>query len=384
MTRMLTTATSTTSLHSAVPEGWSVEQIRGFATIGTGARDTQDRSASGRYPFFVRSQKVERIDSWSFDGEAVLTAGDGVGTGKVFHYINGRFDYHQRVYRISYFRSDVSGKFFFYQFSQNFLARIESLTAKSSVDSVRMETIAGMDIALPGRAEQDRIVEAIDDADELVCSLERLIAKKQAIRRGMMRSLLSRDTHTPGFSARWSEIRLADLADIRKGQQLSRKDMQLAGRYAVWNGGISPSGMTDTPNCGGGITISEGGNSCGFVGRVPGPFWLGGHCYLVTPGASAFDESFVYHCLKYREAGIMGLRVGSGLPNIQRGRLSEFRVAVPKDRDEQSRVAGILDAADIELVRLGDLLGKHVAIKQGMMQELLTGRTRLRVKEPAA
>src|ERR1700758_4146286 len=94
-----------------LPSGWQLVQIRNFASIGTGAKDTQDRSPSGQYPFFVRSQKVERINSWSFDGEAVLTAGDGVGTGKVFHYINGRFDYHQRVYRISNFRPDVSGKY---------------------------------------------------------------------------------------------------------------------------------------------------------------------------------------------------------------------------------------------------------------------------------
>jgi type I restriction enzyme S subunit len=113
-----------------LPAGWTREKIRSFASIGTGAKDTQDRTPSGKYPFFVRSQKVERIDSWAFDGEAVLTAGDGVGTGKVFHYIKGKFDYHQRVYRISDFRSDVSGKYFFYQFSRNFLARIESLTAK--------------------------------------------------------------------------------------------------------------------------------------------------------------------------------------------------------------------------------------------------------------
>src|ERR1039458_5627992 len=158
MTRGIVTAPNAPAQTDRVGSGWSVEQIRNFANIGTGAKDTQDRNPAGRYPFFVRSQRVERIDSWSFDGEAVLTAGDGVGTGKVFHYIDGKFDYHQRVYRISNFRPDVSGKYFFYQFSRNFLARIESLTAKSSVDSVRMETIAGMDIAIPGHAEQDRIV----------------------------------------------------------------------------------------------------------------------------------------------------------------------------------------------------------------------------------
>src|SRR5687768_9555124 len=94
-----------------IPEEWEHEKIRDLATITTGKRNTQDRVAEGVFPFFVRSQTVEKINSYSFDGEAVLTAGDGVGTGKVFHYINGKFDFHQRVYKISDFRRDIDGFF---------------------------------------------------------------------------------------------------------------------------------------------------------------------------------------------------------------------------------------------------------------------------------
>jgi type I restriction enzyme S subunit len=85
-----------------IPTDWEIDEIQNLAEITTGAKNTQDRIFDGEYPFFVRSQIVERINSFSFDGEAILTAGDGVGTGKVFHYINGKFDYHQRVYKISH------------------------------------------------------------------------------------------------------------------------------------------------------------------------------------------------------------------------------------------------------------------------------------------
>jgi len=80
-----------------IPEDWEVQQIKNIATIKTGSRNTQDKVDNGIYPFFVRSQIVESINSYSFDGEAVLTAGDGVGVGKVIHYVNGKFDCHQRV-----------------------------------------------------------------------------------------------------------------------------------------------------------------------------------------------------------------------------------------------------------------------------------------------
>ena len=125
-----------------IPVDWITEEIQNIANITTGSKNTQDRIADGTYPFFVRSQTVERINSFSYDGEAVLTAGDGVGTGKVFHYIIGKFDYHQRVYKISNFSEKLNGYYFFLYFSMNFYNRMMQMTAKSSVDSVRREMIA--------------------------------------------------------------------------------------------------------------------------------------------------------------------------------------------------------------------------------------------------
>ncbi|WP_421948845.1 restriction endonuclease subunit S [Phaeodactylibacter xiamenensis] len=83
-----------------IPEDWEMLQVKNIASITTGGSDTQDRIDDGKYPFYVRSQKVERINQYTFDCEAVLTSGDGVGVGKIYHYIDGKFDFHQRVYCI--------------------------------------------------------------------------------------------------------------------------------------------------------------------------------------------------------------------------------------------------------------------------------------------
>jgi type I restriction enzyme, S subunit len=406
MTRLLTTATSTTSQHSAVPEGWSIEQIRGFATIGTGARDTQDRSASGKYPFFVRSQKVERIDSWSFDGEAVLTAGDGVGTGKVFHYINGRFDYHQRVYRISYFRSDVSGKYFFYQFSQNFLARIESLTAKSSVDSVRMETIAGMDIALPGRAEQDRIVEAIDDADELVCSLERLIAKTQAIKHGMMQQLLTGKTRLAGFTAPWQTALLGDHFEITSSRRVFQKDWRSSGvpfyrarELAI----LGDRGRVDNelfidrkmfneyrrlygaPNLGDFLVTGVGTLGKTYVVRPGDEFYFKDGNILWFKSSQTVDSNFLrlLYSTPLIERQISDGSSGTTVGTYTITNAKKTRIPLPTI-SEQKAIAAVLADVEGEIDALRHRLTKARALKQGMMQELLTGRTHLPVKESAA
>ncbi len=69
------------------------------------------RDDNGKYPFYVRSPHIEHINTYSYDGEAVLMAGDGVGAGKVFHYVNGKFDYHQRVYNFHQFKR-ITGMFY--------------------------------------------------------------------------------------------------------------------------------------------------------------------------------------------------------------------------------------------------------------------------------
>ena len=146
-----------------VPAHWEVRRLRTVASIGTGGRDTINRRDDGKYPFFVRSQTIERIDTWSFDGEAVLTAGDGVGVGKVFHYVNGKFDYHQRVYKFSNF-SVVLGKFFFCYFESMLRYEVYQGTAKSTVDSLRLPMLQNFPVALPPVPEQTAIVEHLNKA----------------------------------------------------------------------------------------------------------------------------------------------------------------------------------------------------------------------------
>lgn len=172
-------------------DNWQIEPIKNFATINTGAKNTQDKVENGVYPFFVRSQKVERINSFSYEGEAVLVAGDGVGTGKVIHYFKGKFDYHQRVYKISEFKENIRGYYFYLYFRNNFLNRVIQLTAKSSVDSIRMEMIAEMRIPFPNTNEQIRIARILSEMESEIKLLESKLDKYRQIKQGMMQSLLT-------------------------------------------------------------------------------------------------------------------------------------------------------------------------------------------------
>lgn len=175
-----------------VPEEWEVWPIRQFAKITTGSSDTQDKVDDGVYPFFVRSQTIERSARYIFDGEGVLTSGDGVGVGKIYHYIIGKFDFHQRVYLIyDFIPSKVSGKYFFYFFRENFFDEVSRYSAKTTVDSVRLHMISDMQIPLPTHEEQLKIIEIFEKVEFLIEEESKQLSKLQSLKTGLMQDLLS-------------------------------------------------------------------------------------------------------------------------------------------------------------------------------------------------
>ena len=141
-----------------IPEDWKTDFIKNQATITTWNKNTQDKIDDWKYPFYVRSPIVERINSYSYDAEWVVTAWDWVWTWKVFHYVSWKFWLHQRAYLVYNFK-ELYPKFFYWYFSKKFYDRVMSMTAKSSVDSVRKEMIEDMLIPVPSKPEQHRIAE---------------------------------------------------------------------------------------------------------------------------------------------------------------------------------------------------------------------------------
>lgn len=170
----------------------------------------------------------------------------------------------------------------------------------------------------------------------------------------------------------WQRVKLKDACLIKKGQQLNKFDMQEDAEYPALNGGISPSGYTKNWNTEANtITISEGGNSCGYVNFMPGRFWSGGHCYSLLELSRKVDNIFLYQILKAHQKALMGLRVGSGLPNIQKKSLEEFILTIPTF-PEQQKIAEILSTVDEEIKKTDEILTATEKLKRGLMQQLFT------------
>ncbi len=171
----------------------------------------------------------------------------------------------------------------------------------------------------------------------------------------------------------WKQNSLDDICEIVKGEQFNKLDLDKSGDYPCINGGIEASGYSEKWNrLENTITISEGGNSCGYVNYLKTKFWSGGHCYSLMKVKNDFDTDFLYFALKGNESKIMGLRVGSGLPNIQQKAIKAFEIQYPEDKPEQTRIAEILSTAYDAITHTEALIAKYQRIKTGLMQDLLT------------
>lgn len=377
-----------------LPADWEIDKIKNIALIGTGSKNTEDKIDFGKYPFFVRSQTVEKIDSYAFDGEAVLTAGDGVGTGKIYHYINGKFNFHQRVYKISNFSTTIDGYFFYVYFSNNFFNRIMSMTAKSSVDSVRKDMISEMLVPIPPKDEQLKISKLFNDTDELISSLEKLIEKKRLIKQGAMQQLLTGKRRLPGFSGKWEVKNLGELAEIKDGTHQTPKYVESGiPFYSVEN--VTENNFSNTKY----ISIEEHKlltrnykiekgdilmTRIGSIGDGKYIDWDVDASFYVSLALlkikKDYDGKFIYYLIKgnefQKEIELRSLQWA--VPKkINLGAISEIKVTLPMEKEEQIAIARILSDLVLEIETLEQKLNKYKSIKQGMMQVLLTGKIRL-------
>ncbi|MCI1696814.1 restriction endonuclease subunit S [Aneurinibacillus aneurinilyticus] len=144
-----------------VPKNWRTLKLKFLCDINTGSKDTQDKLPDGKYPFFVRSPHVESLDEFTHNEEAIMTAGDGVGVGKVFHYYEGKFAAHQRVYVFTKFK-DIIGKYLYYYLMSNLKFEVLMGGAKSTVDSIRRPMLSEFPVVFPDLELQKKIVRFLD------------------------------------------------------------------------------------------------------------------------------------------------------------------------------------------------------------------------------
>ena len=215
------------------------------------------------------------------------------------------------------------GGFFAYQLNGARKKDIARVAQGVSVVHLYGENLKHIRVYHPAIEEQKKITRLLSLIDERIATQNKIIEDLKKLKSAISERLFK--------SVKGSTVLLSDLCDIVKGKQINGENLSDSGNYYVMNGGTEPSGYYDNYNVEAStISISEGGNSCGYVQFNTSPFWSGGHCYSIQNIADKVDNMYLYHYLKSNEDAIMKLRIGSGLPNIQKKDLAMFKIIVPK------------------------------------------------------
>lgn len=375
---------------------WEYRKVSELCSISTGKSNTQDKIENGAYPFYVRSPIIERSAKYLYDEEAVLTVGDGVGTGKVFHYVNGKYDLHQRCYRMYDFTKELNAHYFYHIFSKLFYKRVMAMTAKTSVDSVRLEMIADMEIPCPIIKEQEKIGGLFDNLDNLITFHQRKLDQIKEYKKGMLQKMFPKKGETvpevrfPGFEEAWEEKKLGDYCDMFNGDRSAKypnaQDMVSEGIPFINAGDlvdghvnlVSAKKITrEKYNDLGGAKLQLGD----IVYCLRGT--LGKNAYInnFTEGTVAsslvairpknIDGRFLFHILnsdiEYRQRIVRD--EGAAQPNLSAKSVSEFLLPVP-DIEEQKRISVLLDDLSNFITLHQCKIEQMKEYKKGLLQQM--------------
>ena len=214
----------------------------------------------------------------------------------------------------------------------------------------------------PSLQEQNKIGKFLSLLDERISTQHRLIEDLKKLRCAVSNKLFQ--------SVKGVVIPLSGISNIVKGKQINGDFLAEVGEYYVMNGGTEPSGYYDNYNVEANtISISEGGNSCGYVQFNRMPFWSGGHCYTIQDIVSDVETLYLYHYLKSKEDSIMKLRIGTGLPNIQKKDLAEFKVIIPAI-EQQRTISNILSLLERKTEIEGRMLISMRTEKQYLLHQM--------------
>lgn len=288
-------------------------------------------------------------------------------TGIVVSDVEGVF--HNNFFKIDYDKKLLHKDYFVY-YLKNDRMQYDILVkaGNSTIPDLNHSDFYTLQIAIPPLKEQEKIAEILLTCDKAIRLTTQIITQLKQRNQGLAQQLLM-------WEESWKKAALKNIAKIEKGEQLNVLNLSNKDKYPSYSGGITPSGYTDKYNTEKDtIIISEGGNSCGYVNFIQEEFWSGGHCYSIINSSISKDinKTFLFHFLKKNQEEIMRLRVGSGLPNIQKKDIELFEIEYPT-LAEQDAIAQILDTVHQELKLYEQKLQLLQTQKKTLMQELLTG-----------
>ena len=295
--------------------------------------------------------------------------------------------HNQRLGRVKPLTAEIELSFMFYVFnSPSYRAKVRETAAGTKVKHTSPEKLLEISVPLPPAPEQRAISGALSDVDALLGALDQLIAKKCDLKQAAMQQLLTAKKRLPGFGAVWRTEQLGNAGKITMGQSppgdsysSNSSDMPLLnGAVDLTQDGIKVSQYTKAPT-----RVSKKDDLLFCIRATIGNLQIGDREYCLGRGVAgltvdtAYDAKFIEYQLKSLFALMNNQSEGGVIKGLRKDDVGKFTISVPNQMAEQTAIAGVLTDMDAELAALEQRRAKTRALKQGMMQELLTGRTRL-------
>jgi len=404
-----------------LPSSWSLQRLDSIASLSRGkfsARPRNDpRFFGGDIPF-VQTGDVRNAHVFLRDFTQTLNW-EGLKVSRVFPQGTMLFTIAANIGDLAFLSFDAAcpdslvaiepkqgtdAVWLFYQLGA-FKADFEAAATQNAQLNINLEKLNPFNIPVPPLHEQQAIAAALSDADGVVAGLERVIAKKRLIKQGAMQDLLTARRRLPGFSGEWEVKRLGELGVCLRGvsydgsadlfESATLESIMLLRANNVQNGEVVYSDVQHVRKervkpvqhlRRGDVLICMANGSRTLVGKA-GVFWedqgapltfgafMG--CFRPVIGAAADGfVPFLFQSDTYRNQ-LNVILSGSAINNLSPGQILNFSFKMPVDPIEQQAIAAVLSDMDAEIQTLESRLTKARAVKEGMMQNLLTGRVRL-------
>ena len=348
-----------------IPEDWDVRFFGALATLVASGR-SMSGTAAGDYPVHGSTGVIGYTSSPEYEGDAILAARVGANAGKL-NFVSGKYGVTDNtiILRLS---SKCCLPYFWRQLEAK---RLNTLVFGSGQPLITGTQLKALPIATPDLPEQRAIAAALSDVDALLGGLDRLIAKKRDLKQAAMQQLLTGQTRLPGFSGAWEVKRLGDVLTICHGK--NQREVEVSGGlYPILATGgqigTASRALYDKPS----VLIGRKG-TINQPRYMDTPFWtVDTLFYSIIKGDN--DAKFLYY--RFCSIDWMQYNEASGVPSLNARTIENVEISAPLPV-EQTAIAAVLSDMDTELAALQARRSKTQALKQAMMQALLTGRIRL-------
>ena len=275
------------------------------------------------------------------------------------------------------FRPIINKDWFAYFFASDITQKqISLLSVGGIMDGLSSKIIKNIQVVRPtDEMEQTRIATALSNIDALISELGKLIEKKRAIKQGAMQQLLTGKKRLKGFSEPWLEKKLGEICDVKRGVRVTREALTTEGQYPVFQNTNYPLGYFNKYNVAANTPFVIVGGSAGLVGFSKNNYWAADDCAYFD-NCEELNLVFLYYILLLRQNEIKRHVRTASVPRLDKKNIEDIVLSTPL-LSEQSAIASVLTSMDNEISALEAKKAKFEQIKQGMMQQLLTGKIRL-------